>query len=216
MCGDPLEIVTTDPALSPRPRASAGADQGDGGPGVEPDGLEELGLADGIERERVGSAADGADDQVDPAERVDGLVDQHGHGRLGVHRPDDPDHAQSLGPHGGLGRGHPARIPPVDHDGGAPAGEPQGTGSPDARISGGTGHDGHPAREPLVTSHGRVPRRLWCRVGVSHARQCVPRRRHSDTPEATRIESQPFGSTAASSMAFMIGPAIPAPVSTKF
>ena len=72
----------------------------------------------------MGCTADGTDHQVDPAEHVEGPLGEHRHGPVGVHRPDHADHAEPLGPHGLLGRGHPTGVVSVDHHGGAAPGEP--------------------------------------------------------------------------------------------
>ena len=71
LCGEPLEMVTTEPCVVTETPGQGGPDQRDGRPGVEPERLEQLRLADGVERERVGGAAQRADEQVDPAERLD-------------------------------------------------------------------------------------------------------------------------------------------------
>ena len=152
--GEPLEIVTTEPALSPSPLAERGTDECDGRPGVEPEGLEKLLFADGVEGQRVRGAADGAHEQVDPTEGLDRPIGEEPDGCFAVHRPRDADDIESLGAERGFGRRHPPLIAAVDHHCGTLAGQAEGTRPADARISGRAGDNGDPPREPFGCTAG--------------------------------------------------------------
>jgi hypothetical protein len=98
--GEPLEIVTTEPAFSPSPRVERSSDEGDCRPGVEAERLEELLLADGVEGEREGGAtASRAHEQVDAAEGVHCVrsASSRQAACLGVHGSGDADGVEAFG-----------------------------------------------------------------------------------------------------------------------
>src|SRR6202012_1957222 len=101
-------------------------------------------LSDCVEREWVGSAPDGADEQVDATERLYGPICEQRDSRFAVHRPGDAHRTEPLGAERRFGRGDPVLMATVDHHRCSFAGEAEGTGAPDARIRRRAGDDGDP------------------------------------------------------------------------
>ena len=102
--GEPLEIVTTEPAFSAQSSGERGSNESEGRPSVEPERLEELLLADGVERQRMGRTANRADEQVDATEGLQRPVGEQRGGLLGVHGSGDADDVEAFGAKGRLGR----------------------------------------------------------------------------------------------------------------
>ena len=146
--GEPLEMVTTAPAVS-EPPLERGPDERQRGPCVEAERLEELCLADGVERKRMGSATQCADNEIDPAEGIDRTLGEEGHTFLVVHRAGDPDSGKPLGPQRRFGRRDAVRIAAVDDHGGALLREAVSARPADAGIGCRSGDDGDLTGKPL-------------------------------------------------------------------
>ena len=220
LCGDPLEIVTTDPALSPRPRSSAARIKAmvgqvlsrmvsrscsslmasnESGWGAPPTVLTTRSMRPNASIARSVSTATAASVSIDPTTPTTRSPSARMAASAEATRPASRPLITTEAPPRASRRAHDRPM----------------LGS--AR---GTGHHGHPAREPLVTPHRTCAApRVCCRLrrlpcpSVCLTAPPLPIHRAAPT---RRGRQSPFGRTAASSMAFMIGPAIPAPVSTKF
>ena len=153
--GEPLEIVTTDPAALPSPRASAARMSARVGQVLSRKVSRSCSSLMVSKGSGWGAPPTVLTMQVDATERLHGPIGEQRDGRFGVHRPGDAHDVEPLGAEGRLGRRHPVLVAAVDHDRGALAGQAEGARSADARIGGRTGHDGDPTGEPLVRTCGR-------------------------------------------------------------
>ena len=194
-------MLTTEPPFSPRPPGHGGPDQRDGRPRVEAERLEELRLADGVEREWVMGSAQRADEQVDAAEGVDGPVGEHRHGGFAVHGADDADHVESLRSQGCFGGRDPTLVAAVDHHRGALSGQAESTGSADARIGGRAGHDRHPTGEPWDPATSARGAAVMLKRSVGSIAFILPDANGSRSPgagERLRRPGQPMATIGAS------------------